>query len=163
VQKNIYLVFTIKLDKYYMSRLDDFEKLGGRSILVKMSKIFYDDVYKHEWIGKFFQGIDQDIIEAQQVDFLQGALGGEKVYCGKLPIPAHKHMFISDELYNLRTDLMVSALKEVNASQELIDKILKIDASFKGGLVKKSITDCEKRYNTDEILIVPNPDIKKSA
>ena len=146
-----------------MSRLEDFEKLGGRNILVKMSKIFYDNVYDHPWIGKFFQGIDQGIIEAQQVDFLQGALGGEKVYCGKLPIPAHKHMFISDDLYNLRTDLMLSALKEVNASAELVEKILKIDASFKGGLVKEKIDDCKKRYNTDELLIIPNPDIKKAA
>jgi truncated hemoglobin YjbI len=146
-----------------MSRLEDFEKLGGRNILVKMSKIFYDNVYDHPWIGTFFQGIDQEIIEAQQVDFLQGALGGEKIYCGKLPIPAHKHMFISDDLYNLRTDLMLSALKEVNASEELVERILKIDASFKGGLVKETIDDCKKRYNTDELLIVPNPDIKKAA
>jgi len=46
-----------------------------------MSKIFYENVYDHPWIGKFFQGIDQGIIEAQQVDLLQGALGGEKNYC----------------------------------------------------------------------------------
>ena len=72
-----------------MSNNDKFEALGGRPILVKISKIFYDKVYDHAWLGKFFAKVDQQIIEDQQVDFLQGALGGDKVYCGKLPVKAH--------------------------------------------------------------------------
>jgi truncated hemoglobin YjbI len=140
-----------------------FHELGGREILMRVSKVFYDKVYAHPWIGKYFADVPQDVIEIQQVDFLQGALGGEKVYCGKLPVPAHKHMFINDELYQLRTNLLVESLKECGACQELIDRLIKIDDAFKSGIVKKSVADCEKRFNSDTILDFPNPEGKKAA
>jgi hemoglobin len=146
-----------------MSVKKSYEELGGRDILEKMAKNFYDKVYEHPWLGQFFCSVKQEIIEAQQVDFLQGSLGGKKVYCGKFPIPAHKHMFITQELYQLRSDLLLESLKEVNACDELIERLQKIDQSFLDGLVKKSPSECEKRYNTDEFLIIPNPDTKKSA
>lgn len=135
-----------------MDNQEKYHELGGRPILEKMTKAFYDKVYDHPWLGKFFNGIKQETIESQQVDFLQGALGGPKVYCGQLPIPAHKHMFITEELYELRTKLLVEALQEVQASETLINKLLKIDDSFKRGLVKQSITDCEKRFHSDTLL-----------
>ena len=142
---------------------DEFEKLGGRDILVRFSKVFYDKVYEHPWIGKFFVDVPQDVIEIQQVDFLQGSLGGPKVYAGKLPIRAHVNLNITDELFDLRTDMVVDALKEVGAKQELIDRIIRIDSAFKKGIVKKTINDCEKRYFTDEIVDFPNPNFKKVA
>jgi truncated hemoglobin YjbI len=145
-----------------MTRKEEFESMGGRALLEKITKVFYDKVYAHPWIGQYFKEIKQEIIEEQQVDFLQGALGGEKVYCGKLPVPAHKHMFITDELFDLRTDLLVESIKECNGSEELTEKILKIDHAFKSGIVKKSLGDCEKRYNTDVIMDIPNPE-KKAA
>lgn len=45
-------------------------------MLRDVSKIFYDKVYKHEWIGQYFQSVPQDLIEAQQVDFMAQSLGG---------------------------------------------------------------------------------------
>jgi truncated hemoglobin YjbI len=38
----------------------------------------------------FFQHIEQEKIEAQQVVFLSQSLGGPKVYQGRLPQPSHK-------------------------------------------------------------------------
>lgn len=143
--------------------MSSFEDLGGRAILEKMSKIFYDDVYQHPWLGKFFADVPQDVIEVQQVDFLQGALGGPMVYCGKLPVPAHKHMYITEELFELRNDILVNALKQVGAKDELIERILRIDNSFRSAIVKESLDQCEKRYNTDTILSFPNPNNKKVA
>lgn len=154
-----------KTEKDCMSQ-SDFERLGGRGILLAYSKNFYDKVYAHPWISKYFEGIDQTTIELQQVDFLQGALGGEKMYCGKMPIAAHLHMNISEELFKLRHQLVLEALHEVKASEELIEKIIKIDASFKKGIVKASRADCVKRFPTQEILDFPNPHpraIKKAA
>ncbi|MDB9787033.1 group 1 truncated hemoglobin [Bacteriovoracaceae bacterium] len=134
-----------------------FEKNGGRSILVSFAKKFYDKIYDDPWIGLYFKDVDQTRIELQQVDFLQGALGGEKIYCGALPIPAHKHMFISDELFDLRQKYLIEALDEVNAHQDLKDRIQRIDSAFKSGIVKKTIDDCEKRYFTDTILSYDRP------
>jgi truncated hemoglobin YjbI len=142
---------------------DDFKKLGGREILIKFSKIFYDKVYDHPWLKKYFEEIPQETIEIQQVDFLQSSLGGEQVYCGKLPVPAHKHMMITEELYELRSELVLESLKEIGANPELIEKINKIDQAFRPKLVKKSIDECEKRFKTDIILDFPNPNNKKAA
>lgn len=142
--------------------IKEFEEMGGREVLVKYSKVFYDKVYADEWIGQYFQGIDQEFIEAQQVDFLQGALGGTQVYSGSLPIPAHKHMFIPEELFDLRQTMVEESLKEVGASVEISERILKIDEAFRKGLVKEKPGDCEKRYTTDQILNFSKP-LKKIA
>ena len=136
---------------------EKFESLGGRAMLEKISKIFYDKIYEHEWIGLFFKEIKQETIESQQVDFMTGVLGGGNIYCGKLPVPAHKHMMISQELFDLRQELLKESLTEAGACQELVDKWLKIDEAFRSGIIKKNINECEKRFNTDEILDFPNP------
>lgn len=135
-----------------------FEQIGGRPMLEKVAKIFYDKIYDHPWIGKFFLNIDQAVIEEQQVDFMSMALGGPRVYLGKLPIPAHKHMLISHELFDLRSKLLNEALTEAGASTELIQRWNKIDEAFRGKLVKENRNQCEKRYKTDTIL-----DFKKPA
>ena len=134
-----------------------------RSRLKKFAKCFYDKIYADPWIGKFFQDIDQEIIESQQVDFLQGAVGGRKVYSGKLPIPAHMHMYITDELFELRNQFVLEAIKEVGVPEELAEKILRVDEAFKKGLVKASVGQCEKRFFTDELLIIPKPSSYKKA
>ena len=143
------------------SQFPEFEKLGGKAMLEKVAKIFYDKIYEHEWIGKYFMHIDQKIIESQQVDFMSSALGGPKDYCGRMPIPTHKNMMISEDLFELRHKLLLESLKQADASQELIDKWTKIDEAFKSGIVKNSISDCEKRYFTDVILDFKDPNYKK--
>ncbi|MBT7610935.1 MAG: group 1 truncated hemoglobin [Bacteriovoracaceae bacterium] len=146
-----------------MSKKKTYEELGGRPMLEKMCKVFYDKVYEHPWLNQFFNSVKQEIIELQQVDFLQGGLGGKKVYCGKLPVPAHKHMYITSELYQLRSKLLLESLIEVDASKELTDRLIKLDLSFAHALIKKSTSECEKRYNSDEFLIIPEPNMKKAA
>ncbi|MCB9063054.1 MAG: group 1 truncated hemoglobin [Halobacteriovoraceae bacterium] len=141
-------------------KLKEFERLGGKPMLQKISKILYDKLFAHEWLSQYFVGIKQESIEAQQVDFMTGALGGGNIYCGKLPIPAHKHMMISDELFNLRAKILAESIDEAGASAELKERWLKIDEAFRGGIVKKSVSECQKRFNSDEILDFPNP--KKS-
>mgnify|MGYP000085043579 FL=1 len=139
------------MDEKERKRKEEFEKLGGRGMLIKVSKLFYDKVYEHPWIGLYFQEVPQDRIEAQQVDFMTSTLGGGNVYMGRLPVPAHKHMFISEELFDLRQDLLQEAFVEAKASKELIEKWNKIDEAFRGRLVKKNLGECEKRFFTDEI------------
>lgn len=139
------------------AKMIEFEKMGGRQMLIDISKVFYDKVYQHEWLKHYFENVPQEHIELQQVEFTQTALGGGKVYIGKAPPEAHQHMFITDELYAERQKLLYEAFKECNASQQLIDRWVKIDDAFFGRIVKDSPTDCVKRYPSDEILDFPNP------
>lgn len=139
-----------------------FEIVGGREAIDRVMKTFYDKIYAHPWIGKYFQEIDQKIIESQQGDFIQRSFGGGPVYSGKLPIPAHKNMFITEELYELRHQLLIESIKAEGIPQEVADRWIVIDDAFRKGLIKKNISDCEKRFFTDPI-IAYDKDGKKIA
>jgi hemoglobin len=134
-----------------------FNKLGGRATLDRVHKIFYDKVFEHPWMKSFFADVDRDAIEKQQTDFMTSNMGGGKIYCGGLPKPVHKHMFITDELYDLRQEMLKEAMVECGIDEELIERWIKIDDAFRGSLVKESVDQCEKRYATDTLLVHPKP------
>lgn len=139
-----------------------FEQLGGRPTLERVHKIFYDKLYANPWLGQYFAGIDQKHIENQQTDFMTPAMGGPEVYSGAFPIPAHKHMHITEDLFTLRNGFLRESLAEAGVPELLAARWLKIDSAFRTGIVKKSIMDCEKRFATDDILSYQDPS-KKAA
>ncbi len=140
--------------------MDEFEKLGGMSMLQLVSKIFYDKIYAHPWIGQYFKEIDQSFIESQQVDFMADALGGPKQYLGKFVPKAHAHMLINEELFQLREQLLNEAFAEAGACEALVKKWNKIDRAFKAKVVKKSKDECVQRYADEGIVEFPDPDSK---
>jgi hemoglobin len=138
-----------------------FERVGGREMLMTISKKFYDKIYSDPWLKQYFKNTKQSTIESQQVDFMTGALGGPKIYCGRTPTDAHLHINITEEVFQARKQLLIEALEEANAPQELKDRWLKVDDAFKGAMLKKNLNDCVKRWATDEILDFPNPGVRK--
>ena len=140
-----------------MEKKSSFSDLGGKKKLQQIAKIFYDKIYEHPWIGKFFMDIDQETIESQQVNFMMGNLGGPKLYSGRLPEAAHKNMYITEELFKLREKLLIEAFDEAHACEELRARWLKIDNAFKQSIIKLSVNDCEKTFVTDIILEFKNP------
>lgn len=135
-----------------------FEQVGGKEYLQKVSKRFYDKLYAHPWLKNFFKNTRQEVIESQQVDFMTGALGGPRIYSGRMPIDAHTHINITPELFELREKILIETLQEENAPPELIDRWIKIEAAFKRQLIKGSVADCKKRWVTDELLDFENPE-----
>ncbi len=115
---------------------------------------FYDKVYAHPWLSKFFSGITQEHISAQQADFMQGVLGGAKIYCGKTPVHAHMHMHITPEVFDLRQELLRQALEETNTHPEVARKWLSLDEAFRGKLVKAR-SECKLRPGMRQILDIP--------
>lgn len=140
-----------------------YEALGGRDTLKRVHKIFYDKIYAHPWIGQFFAKVSQEIIENQQTDFMTDAMGGPKVYCGRLPIPTHANMFITDELFELRGQLLRESLTEARIPEDLAAHWIKIDRAFRTAVVKKSVADCKRRFPTDEIIAFENPSKAKKV
>ncbi|TKB33531.1 MAG: group 1 truncated hemoglobin [Nitrospira sp.] len=134
-----------------------YQAVGGKPTLEKVHKIFYDKIYTHPWIKQYFEDTPQHIIESQQTDFMTTSMGGPEHYFGKFPNPAHKHMNITEELFDLRQAMLKNSLEEANVPRELAIKWLKIDGAFRKGLVKETLADCEKRFATDQILNFPNP------
>lgn len=131
-----------------------FDQIGSRQIIEKIHKKFYDDLYAHPGLSKFFEEMPQEIIEKQQTDFMIGAMGGPKCYLGKNPVKSHLNMYITEELFDLRHRMLEKAIREVGSSlkEDLIEKWLKIDYAFKTAIVKKSIDECQRLFNTQEIL-----------
>ena len=139
-----------------------FQAVGGRDGILKVVKIFYDKVYADPWMSLFFAKIPQEHIENQQTDFMCGAMGGPKIYCGRMPVDAHEHICITEELFDARDELLEESLKEANVDPEVAKAWMKIDQAFKSGLVKP-LKDCKKRFFTDEILDFENPNPRKKA
>lgn len=52
-------------------------------LVYKVNEKFYELVYDDPWLKEVFKVVDQEIITRQQTDFIVGALGGEKRYCGR--------------------------------------------------------------------------------
>lgn len=135
-----------------------YDSLKDKDIIQKTNEVFYDKVYKHPWLSQYFHEVPRDFITTQQTKFITGAIGGPNIFTGRMPSNAHTHMFITDELFELRQNILKDALEEVNAPEELRNTWLKIDYAFKNIIVKASVEDCKKRFKSDEILNFRNPD-----
>jgi len=135
-----------------------FEDVGGLPTLRKVHKIFYDKIYAHPWIGKFFTGHRQEAIEARQTSFMAEKMGGDVTYYGKDMKMAHRRMFITQELFNLRSQLLRQSLHEAGVPDKLANRWLKIDRAFSSQIVKDSIESFYSwTWKYEKRLIIPKP------
>lgn len=132
-----------------------YDRLGGKPTFVKVHKIFYDKAYAHPWLSKFFTDKPQEVLENQQTDFMVQLMGGPKAYGGKSPKSAHQHMVISDELFELRSQMLSDSIKEYGLSDALREEWLAADRTFKRALMKSSESECTQAYPNQPILNFP--------
>lgn len=133
------------------------EEMGGWETLERVHKILYDKLFTHPWLKGFFAGKSQEHLENQQTDFMASMFGVKDAYSGRFPIDAHCHMFITDEVFMVRHQLLHQSLMQAGVSEENLRRWLEKDASFQHSMVKTSVDECKKRYNTDTIIVVPEP------
>jgi len=129
-----------------------FDRLGGRTTLDRVHKIFYDKIYQDSWMSQYFAHVDQKIIESKQSDFFSQLTGGPKLYSGRMPLDAHMHINITSELFDYRHNLLRESLLEAQIPEKERTEWLNIDLAFRRVLVKISPDQLKKRYNTDTIL-----------
>ena len=122
-----------------------YDEVGGLKTLQQVHKIFYDKIYAHPWLSKFFEGFDQQAIEDKQTSFMGEKFGGPE-YNGKPLKQVHENMFIPQELADLRHEILRESLVEANVPNELIDKWLRIDTDFMQQVIKKSISSFYSDY-----------------
>ena len=133
-----------------------FEELGGLATLQKVHKIFYDKLYADPWLKHFFAGHDQQAIEDRQTAFMAEKMGGKVTYWGKQPKMAHRQMYITEELFDLRHEILRESLQEAGVNHELAQRWLKIDYAFKRQIVKDSIEAFYKTtWNYEKRIIIP--------
>ncbi len=134
-----------------------FDRVGGKATLSLVHKIFYDKVYVHPWLQQYFTDKPQEILESQQTDFMAQLFGGPKAYAGKVPKVAHQHMVITQELFELRSEILKESLTEAGVSESNIKEWLAVDATFSHALVKETESECTKSYATQPILNFHKP------
>ncbi len=135
-----------------------FDQVGGLPTLEKVHKIFYDKVYIHPWLGKFFEGHQQEAIEQRQTSFMAEKMGGDVNYMGKMPKMAHRQMYITQELFEVRRDLLQASLQEADVPEGLSERWLRIDEAFMKAIVKPSIEAFYKdTFKYEKRVIIPKP------
>ena len=134
-----------------------FEQIGGRPTLERVHKIFYDKFYAHPWLKHFFRDIKQEDIEKQSTDFMTSCMGGGKIYSGRLPANAHKHLYITKEIFEIRHNMLRDSIREFGLAEDLMERWLRIDRAFEKSTVKTDVGQCQKRFFTDEIIVIPKP------
>lgn len=128
----------------------------------KVATEFYELVYKDPWFKKLFVNISQEIITSQQTDFMVQSLGGPKNFCGRGPKDSHPQVWIDEDIWNYREDLLKEAARKVNAPKDLIDAWIRIDNAFKAVIINKGgPEECTGRFKTDDIIYEPMPDYLK--
>lgn len=140
-----------------------FDRLGGRPALDRVHKIFYEKLYEHRWLSQFFVGIDREHIANQQSDFMGMLFGGPKIFSGRMPIDAHMHMLITEKLFDIRHELLRESLCEACVPGGEANDWLAVDLAFKKVVVKSDITDCRRRFATDEIVAPVDPEAADSG
>ena len=132
-------------------------ELGGMPCLEKVHTIFYDKLLKHPWLKEFFKGVPRSHLESQQSEFMSGVFGGAKIYGGRPPKTAHEHMFITEEVFLIRHELLDQSLTEARIRPDLKERWLAYDMAMKRALVKNSASECKGRYKTEAIIVVEKP------
>lgn len=121
---------------------------------------FYDLVYAHPWIGRFFTEVDQEIQEFNLVRFIQMSWD-DKAYPkrqARYMRHQHAHMFITDELFDLRQALFAEALRHHGHGEDVVDAFLDFNERWRPDVVKSSIEDCSDQIAEIVVHLDPRRD-----
>ncbi|MDQ6953074.1 MAG: group 1 truncated hemoglobin [Mariprofundaceae bacterium] len=141
-----------------MKKQSMFEAVGGLSTMERVHTSFYDKVYAHPWLGQFFKGHDQKTIELRQTQFMAEKMGYELAYPGKALPLAHRRMYITEELLELRQGLLRESLEEEGLANDLIQRWLRMDHAFWRKIKNKSLDEFQQvDLKYEQALIVDRP------
>lgn len=135
-----------------------YDEIGGVACIERVHKILYDKLLSHPWLKGFFVGFERWHLEIQQTDFMADLFGREpKYYAGRAPMYGHQHIFITEEIFMIRHNLLAESITAAKVPDDLKERWLRYDLGMKPALVKSSVDECEGRYRTEEVIVVPKP------
>ena len=127
----------------------------------RVHKVFYDKVYAHPWLSQFFEGHDQAAIELRQTQFMAEKFGSDTLYPGRELELAHRRMYLTGELLELRKDLLREALVEEQVPEQLIMRWLKIDYAFWSKIKNKSLESFKEIELKNQKPVIVDPPLEK--
>ncbi|MDH5633926.1 MAG: hypothetical protein OEZ10_13185 [Gammaproteobacteria bacterium] len=143
---------------------DLLNKIGGADTVMKVHERFYDVMFDHPWLGRFFGGKNKPTLIRKQTEFMVAAFGGPNNYKGDTPAFVHMHMFITEEQADLRESILRQAILDQGLSTDIADSWMKMDQSFRRSIVKQSVDECIMKCKGQAPLVAPKPkDYDQSA
>jgi hemoglobin-like flavoprotein len=118
------------------------DEIGGEETVYRVHERFYEVMFNHPWLGQFFFGKSEEVLITKQTQFMVAAFNGPNNYTGDTPAFVHMHMYITDEMADLRERILRQAILDEGLSESIADRWLKVDQSFRPAIVKKSIDEC---------------------
>jgi hemoglobin len=123
-----------------------------------IARRFYDKVYAHPWLGRFFAGIDQPRQQQKLVRFLLmswhdpafGQLQGEYLR------DEHAHLYVTAALFELRHELLAQALREHGLPEASAAALLEWNERWRPYVVKASVDECSDAF-AGKIVEIPRP------
>lgn len=113
------------------------QELGARRVRQVMEN-FYAEVFADADLAPFFTGVTPERVIGKQYSFMEKLMTGEKVYFGDNPRNAHHWMVISPTLFAHREALMTRALRRHGASEDQVQRWLRLERFFRHDIIKQS-------------------------
>ncbi|MCK5728697.1 MAG: hypothetical protein KAH08_05695 [Methylococcales bacterium] len=118
------------------------EEVGGEAMVIKVHQRFYDIMFDEPWLETFFLGKSKEALIKKQSQFMIAAFNGPNNYEGDTPAFVHMHMFITNEMIEIRERILKASILAEGLSETTADKWLAVDHSFKAAIVKTSSSEC---------------------
>jgi len=155
-----------KIDRREATRIEQDEdsydarllsEIGGIDVVTNVHQRLYEVLFEHPWLGKFFLGKHQHVLVEKQTQFMVGAFGGPNNYMGDTPAFVHMHMYITDEMAELRQSILREAILAEGLDSSIADRWLKVDDAFRASIVKKSVDDCVMKCQGQMPIVAKKP------
>ena len=99
-----------------------YERLGGADAISAVATGMYEKIFVDPELIDFFRKTDKDHQREMQGKFLTYATGGSSVWEGKSMKDAHAGRGIREHEFNLVAGHVVSTMKELGVSEDLINE-----------------------------------------
>lgn len=99
---------------------------------------FYTRVYQDEKLASFFDGVTKQRLIEKQYLFMRQILTGEKIYFGDRPRNTHHWMVVSDDLFDYRSHIMESCLREHGLSGPMVQRYMAVEEFYRPDIVKSA-------------------------
>lgn len=129
-----------------------------REPLAAVVSTFYDRVYAHPWIGRYFAKVDQRIQEFELVLFIEASWEDRAYPKRQLQYmqAQHAHVFVTDALFDLRQALFTEALRHHGHDERVVEAFLHFHERWRPLVVKSSVAECSDAISA--ILAFPPPE-----
>ena len=131
--------------------------IGGEEVVFNVHQRFYDEMFAEPWLETFFFGKSKPALIEKQTQFMVAAFGGENRYKGDTPAFIHMHMFITEEMLEVRERILFSAILAEGLSESIAERWLKVDRAFWAAIVKNSVDECVLKCRGQMPIVAKKP------